>query len=111
MPNVNFLSVILAAIAGLGIGAAWYSPALFGRQWMALMGLSPEALSEGKEKMGRSYVMAFVSVLVMAYVLSHIMFFMGAASILEAVQIGGWMWLGFIVPVHLSGVLWEKKPW
>lgn len=36
MAKVNIWSVILAGISYLILGALWYSPLLFGKQWMAL---------------------------------------------------------------------------
>ena len=33
MPQINWLAVIVAAIAMFGLGAVWYSPVLFVKQW------------------------------------------------------------------------------
>lgn len=42
MPAVNWLAVIVAAIAMFGLGAVWYSPALFVNQWAKAAGVSRE---------------------------------------------------------------------
>ena len=33
--QVNVLAVLVAAVLSIALGAVWYSPALFARQWMA----------------------------------------------------------------------------
>ena len=38
MPAVNWLAVIVAAVAMFGLGAVWYSPALFVNQWAKAAG-------------------------------------------------------------------------
>ena len=35
---INFLAVIVAALAAFGLGAVWYSPLLFAKQWVAFNG-------------------------------------------------------------------------
>ena len=42
--DLNWLAVIVAAIAYFAIGAAWYAPPVFGKVWMTAGGMSmPEA--------------------------------------------------------------------
>lgn len=38
MPDVNLLAVLVASIAGFALGAIWYSPLLFLKQWLAATG-------------------------------------------------------------------------
>lgn len=38
--NINWLPVLVAAIANMAIGGFWYSPVLFAKQWMKLVGAS-----------------------------------------------------------------------
>ena len=39
---INWLAVIVAAIASFVLGSAWYSPALFGNAWMKASGMTEE---------------------------------------------------------------------
>src|SRR5689334_347763 len=34
MPAINWLAVIVAAVAAFGVGAIWYSPMLFTKAWI-----------------------------------------------------------------------------
>ena len=64
MPAVNWLAVIVAAIAMFGLGAVWYSPLLFVKQWAKAAGVS----REGSPGTNFIFVMggAFVLTLLMA---------------------------------------------
>lgn len=44
--NVNILAVFVAAMATFILGAVWYSPVLFGRQWV-LDGTAPRGVEVG----------------------------------------------------------------
>ena len=59
LENVNYLSVVLGAVAALLIGAAWYAPQAFGKQWAALIGLKKKDL-ENREGMGVMMTMSVV---------------------------------------------------
>ena len=45
LSELNFLAVVVAAIAPMVIGGIWYGP-LLGRQWMSAHGYTPERLEE-----------------------------------------------------------------
>ena len=118
MVDVNYLAVLAGAVSNMVLGFLWYGP-LFGKQWMALMGFTPERIAEAKagegKGMGKSYFLAFVGALVMAFVLSHTLVFaqsyMNVEGISSGLSSGFWMWLGFVAPITLGSVLWEGKSW
>jgi len=110
--EVNYLAVLVAAIASMALGALWYSPRLFGKMWMSLMGFTEAHMAEAKKKgMGKSYAIMFVGSLLMAYVLSHWIDATSSSTVGAGFQAGFWAWLGFIAPVTLGSVLWEGKSW
>ena len=45
--DLNWLAVIVAAIAYFAIGALWYSPPVFGTAWMSAGGVSAEEIEGG----------------------------------------------------------------
>jgi hypothetical protein len=65
--------------------------------------------------MYRSYAIAFAGALVMAFVLSRGIAFgnayLGSSSVSTALISAFWFWFGFVAPVLMGPVLWEKKPW
>ena len=105
--EVNYLAVVVAAVSSTVVGSLWYGP-LFGKQWMALAGLSKEKLAQDKPNMGKLYAAQAVASLVMAYVLFH--FTAPAESLSMALEWTVWIWLGFVATVTLGNVLWHGRP-
>lgn len=112
--EVNFLAVLLAAVASMAVGFLWYSPLLFAKPWMKLMGYTEKSLKEDQAKMGKMYAISFVAALVTAYVLYHVMSmsenFFHYPWLSTGLISAFWMWLGFVAPVQLTDVIFGKKP-
>ena len=64
MPHINWLAVLAAAISTFVLGGLWYSPALFGRAWMAENNLNDAALA--KSNMAKIFGLSFIFALIMA---------------------------------------------
>ena len=111
MVEVNYVAVLVAAVASFVVGFVWYHPSVFGTMWMRLAGMTPSAMEAGKKKMMQSMVLAFVGSVIMAYVLTHFIAVWGANDFMGALQLGFWTWLGFQMPIQLGSVLWEQKSW
>ena len=117
MPEVNWLAVLVCGVASMVLGSLWYGP-LFGKMWMEMTGfnnMDPARREEMKKGMVRSYSLAFIGALIMAYILSHVITYASNYNNVSGVSAGlssaFWMWLGFIVPSSMGMVLWEGKPW
>ena len=77
IPSVNWLAVVVAAVAYMAIGFVWYSDALFGKTYRKEMGVSSD-MKPGKDFMVKMMVLGTLSAIIMAYVLSHNVTFSGA---------------------------------
>ena len=109
---VNYLAVVVSAIVGMVIGALWYSQLLFGKMWMKLSGVTGKHIQKAKEKgMSKNYALAFLGSLLMSYILAHFVYYTQASTVLEGMQTGFWIWLGFVATIMLGMVLWEGKSW
>ena len=42
--DLNAWAILAATVAGMVIGAAWYSPLLFGKAWLTALGKTEEEL-------------------------------------------------------------------
>lgn len=108
--DVNYLLVLLSAIVAMIVGATWYSPLLFGNEWNKFSGFTLENLEKTNPKSTvKLYVFHFIATLLMSYILAQLVGFMHAVSFSDGAKIGFWLWLGIVVPVLLSSVLWERK--
>jgi len=111
--GVHLLPVLVAGIATMVVGFLWYSPLLFAKPWMVLMGYDPEdktRLEEMRKGAGQSYAISFVASLVSAFVLAKIIEIATVNSALYGMKIGFAVWLGFVTTVQLTGVLFAKQP-
>lgn len=106
--HVNYLAVLVAAIANYVIATIWYA-GLFGKLWKRLTGI------QDMKPAPLNIVLVLVGSLLMSYVLYHSITF-GNAYVHTSGVGGGLMggffsWLGFIAPVTLCTKLYERKPW
>lgn len=108
--DVNWLGVVLAALAGFLVGGIWYGPVM-GKKWMGAVGLTEEQLKEGN--MGVIYGGAFAFSLLGSWTLAHT--FASYAtngvelSVLVKVVTAFGIALGFIVPAIGTNYLFSQK--
>lgn len=109
--QMNMMAVLIAAVATMGVGFAWYSPLLFGKPWMKLMGITEKSMQKAKDSLNKIYGISFVATLVTGYVLAIFVNTIQALTFSEAISLGGLVWLGFVAPVQLTDVLFGGRPW
>ncbi len=106
MAAINWLAVIAASVVGFAIGFVWYGP-LFGKSWMASVGMTEEDAQKGN--MAKIFGFTFVFQFIMAYWLA--MFFGGEVSAQEGAFYGfltGFGWVAMAIGVN---ALYEQKSW
>jgi len=105
--EVNYLAVLVAAIAYIVIGFVWYSDVLFGKLYRKEMGVK-EGMKPGKDFMTKMMALGSLSALIMAYVLSHNIAFsgayLGASGPWLGLMTGFWLWLGYQVIILLTAI-------
>ena len=112
MSAINWLAVIAATLVGFAIGFVWYGP-LFGKKWMALVGMTEEDAQNGN--MPKIFGVTFVLQFIMAFCLA--MFFYGDPSSADMITAGSGAFYGFLTGfgwvATAIGVnaLYEQKPW
>jgi hypothetical protein len=115
MIDVNYVAVLLAAIASMVAGFLWYSPMVLGKPWMKQMGLTADKLKKAQKEMGKLYGVSFVVALLTAFVLSHVMTMSMAYFHYSKLSTGlisaFWMWLGFVMPVQVTDQIFGAKNW
>lgn len=92
--DVNWLAVVIAAIVYFALGAAWYSPALFGKAWQAAVGWDPEAEPPDMGPVG--YLLPFPFFVVMAAAVAMLAVATGADTVGEGIT------LGVVIAIGLS---------
>lgn len=109
MPSaeINYLAVLAAAVLSMGIGAFWYSPAGFGKQWQKLIGIKEKDLKEGATA---GYTVASLGFLLIAYVLAHFVAYAGSDTFAKGLETGFWLWLGFVATTMAINYAYGLRP-
>ncbi len=110
--SISLWGVLVSSIAYMILGMIWYSPLLFGSAWMKLTGTTHESMKSSRARARKSYIVTFISSIVMFTVLAIFIQNLFAPRLLHIVIIGFLAWLGFVVPTSLSEYLFAtRKPW
>ena len=104
---VNWLAVVLATVASMALGAAWYG--MLSRQWLAASGRKAEDI-DPKDFM--PYVWSVIVQLVMAYALAVFTpALTGAMTIQNGLTVGALVWLGFIITSLILNHRYQGRGW
>jgi hypothetical protein len=105
--SINWLSLILAVLMKMVLGAVWFSPPLFLKSWLAAAGVSE---AEMRERMPKALAVDLVGAVIMAFVLVHAVKYAGAQGVAQGAAVGFLNWLGFIAVATLSATIHEHRP-
>jgi hypothetical protein len=105
--KVNIWAVVLAGVSYLIVGALWYSPLLFGKQWIQLNGFTDEDFKTNKP-MWMITLLSFLSATVSAFVISWILGVNSSATF--GAIIGAGIAFFWITMSKLTNVLFENQP-
>ena len=104
---INYLAVVVAAVVNYIIGALWYG-VIFGKTWQKLSGLPEMKVSVP------SVILGLVGAFLTSFILDHALIFANAylktSGVGGGLMVGALNWLGFIAPVTIGVVTYEKKP-
>lgn len=106
MFDVNNTAVAIGGLIYIGLAVLWYSPAMFGKQWMELAKMKEEDMPEKAPTMFQAYIIG----LFYSFVLAIFIKAFGATTIVDGAIVAFWAWLGFSATGQYSGVLWAKMP-
>jgi hypothetical protein len=97
--GVNYLAVLVAAVAAWLAGAVWYMA--LGKTWMAALGTAPEKMQAMRFEPGAflPFIYAFLADLVMAWALAGLVGHLGPGqvTIKNGIISGAFSWLGFVM--------------
>jgi len=105
--HVNYLAIVVSAIVNMVVGALWYGPMLFAKQWMEWNNLSVEEMK--KINPGPLYAQSLVATLVTYFVLALLIRGLNAGTAVEGMKTAFMMWLGFVTTVQFTAYLFSQK--
>ena len=101
--DINIYAVVIAWMIHVVMGLLWFQPKLFGTQWSALTGQNLKPASKW-------IVPGFLGHLIMVLVLAILIDHTNAESGPGGMLVGILAWIGFIVPLEIGELVWEKIP-
>ncbi|MBS1806417.1 MAG: DUF1761 domain-containing protein [Acidobacteria bacterium] len=107
-PAINYLAVLSCAILLWILGAVWYSPALFAKKWMELIGVTREPGKRDGLLLGMTA--SFFGDLVMSFIIANILVWANISGFQRGAVLGVLLWIGFIAAPNLPQGLYEKRP-
>ena len=116
MPHVNYLAVLVTGFVIFALGGLWYSPLLFAKPWTRMMGKTEEELiaymasPKAKREMPLMYAMAFVTGLLIAWVMAIVVNHFPPATALRGAEVGAICWLGFAAATSFATALFSMQP-
>ncbi len=112
LENISWTAIIIATVISMGIGAAWYS--IFTNPWIAANGFSEEQIkSINANDTPIIYIIAAICHLVMAIVLSGVIFHSSGdvITIGDGLLTAFLIWLGFVFTSMTVNHRFQFKPW
>lgn len=108
--NINYLAVFIAAVVYYIGGALWYSPLLFGKTWMGLVGLNEEKIKEEQKAMWKSYLTAAGSAILISYGIARVEAYLNVITIGGGLHAGFWAWICFVVTTTATNYSFAGRP-
>jgi hypothetical protein len=110
---LNYLAVLLAAVAAWMAGAVWYMA--LAKPWMAAQGTTREAIEASKQGAGAfvPFVLSFIAELVMAWVLAGLIGHLGAGQVTlrNGIVSALFCWVGFVATTMLVNYTFGMRSW
>ncbi|MCI0344523.1 MAG: DUF1761 domain-containing protein [Chloroflexi bacterium] len=104
--DINWIAVIVAAVASMVIGFVYYHPAVLGKRWQELIGRQMDPGS-----VGLAYAYTAVGALIAAFVIAQFVHWSDSYTIGGGAFIGALGWLGFTATASFADFLFSGRPW
>ncbi len=102
--QVNYVAVVVAAAVYFVLGAIWFTA--FQKPWLSAISKTADQLT-GSPALG--YVVAFVSNLIIAWMLAWLIILTGRTSLVGGFEMGGLLWLGFVGTAMATEFVFEGR--
>jgi len=109
MPHVNYLAVLVSGIAIFFLGGLWYSPVLFAKPWVRLMGKTEEELKSGAAG-PLPFLLAFLCGIAVALAMAIVLHQFEPLTVLQAVNVAVVCWIGFAAATSFASAMFSGTP-
>lgn len=107
LEGINYVAVIAAWVISLIIGAYWYSPSGFGKQWSKMSGV--DMLKTPKRETNRAIKFVAVSCFLQTLTLAIILNSLNVQSVREGVEVSLLLWFGLVAITTIGNTLYQRQ--
>lgn len=107
LSDLNWLAVIVAALAYFAVGAVWYAPPVFGNMWMAAGGMTREQTEEGPGP--AIFAVPLVGSVLSSIALGMLAAVTGTDTLSEGIVLGFVVAIGFAFSIALVTATFESS--
>lgn len=107
--GLNVWAVVVAWLINMFVGAFWYSPAGFAKQWTRYSGVDILKIPQNEATKIISFVA--VSALIQALTLAIIFNSIGVTSVAEGLSLGLLLWFGLVSATTVGVTLYQRLSW
>ena len=107
--GLNIWAILVAWLINVVVGAFWYSPVGFGKQWIKQTGVDHMKMEEKEATRTIIWiaVFAFIQVIVLAVLINSL----NVIDFLNAVLVGVFVWLGMVAATSVGNSLYLRFGW
>ncbi|MGI9256275.1 MAG: DUF1761 domain-containing protein [Salinispira sp.] len=107
MLSIKWWALLIGVGISFIIGMLWYGP-IFGRQWMKLIGITPESIQDGGSPL--VYVGSLLTSLITIYGLGIVLNLINSQNICSAIAAGLLLWFSFYLAPTINHYSYESRP-
>src|SRR4030095_14714559 len=104
--HLNYLAVLLGAVAYFALGSLWYSKILFAKQWVELSKVD----MTDRSGLARSMIIAFIYTLLIVFVTGVMIHLSRCHQFIDCLQVGLMLGGGYSIGILGMTFVFEKKP-
>ena len=109
LQGINIWAVVVAWVVNCAVGAYWYSPAGFAKQWKAYTGV--DLLKIPEKEATRTLIFVVISGLVQAVTLAVVLNSLGTSNAIEGLFAGVVLWFGLVAATSVAVTLYARRSW
>ncbi|MCT9819355.1 DUF1761 domain-containing protein [Microbacterium sp. W1N] len=110
IPEINYWAVLIATVLAMGVGALWYSKALFVDRWQRLARIEPRENPSIAIPMLVALAVTFLTAWVLAGSVAIAWHFYGGGYLGAALVTGLTLWAGFTAARVITHDVFEGRP-
>lgn len=105
--QMNWAAFAVAVIVYYVLGAFWYSPALFGKPWLRLIGKTKEELTGGSKMI---FLYTFLLTVIIVFATSFFAWVTATHEIVGAIKVGALLAFGFSFTTFAINSMFAQRP-